>query len=348
MSLLIKRLMKTSLVLLFVMVLILGVFNTGKAATFPLIYINSVVKDTSVTISGVNFPAGQTFTVRMGAYGTLGIGGTVVGTKAASSGSSFTATYTIPASLVGASKIAIRLDSPGGYYAYNWFFNAPSTVPTPAVPVLTPPPGYGGFPSFSISSVVQGVSVTVLTSNFPAGQTFTIRMGEYGSYGAGGIVVGTTDSGSGGSLTKTYPIPAALADRAKIAIRMDCPLGYYSYNWFYNNSTGGSAPVATPVSPAVPGYVGFPVFMIQSVVKDSTVTISASNFPAGQVFTVRMGEYGTYAFGGTAVATLDSGAGGSFTATYNIPAGLAGRAKIAIRLETSSGYYYAYNWFYNN
>jgi hypothetical protein len=88
--------------------------------------------------------------------------------------------------------------------------------------------------------------------------------------------------------------------------------------------------------------------MISSVVKDQSVTISAVNFPPGQDFTVRMGDFGTLAIGGMVITTFNSGAGGSFTATYPIPAAIAGSYKIAIRLESATGYYYAYNWFYNN
>ena len=175
-------------------------------------------------------------------------------------------------------------------------------------------------------------------------------MGEFGTLGVGGIVVGTTASGSGGSMSATYTIPAALAGRSRVAIRMEFPSGHYSYNWFYNNSTGTAAPApaVTSVSPAVPGYVGIPTFMILTVAKDDTVTIQGYNFPAGQSFTVRMGEYGTLAIGGIVVTTVDTGAGGNFSATYDIPAALAGKSRIAVRLDSASGYYYAYNWFYNN
>ena len=346
-----KNLLKTSIVAVFVLALVLGIFNTSQASGVPLIFIQSVVKDVSVTISGTNFPANQTFTVRMGAFGTMGIGGTVVGTRTTDSSGAFTAIYNIPAALAGASKIAIRLESPQGYYSYNWFINAPPPAATPAAPASTPIPGYTGTPTFSISAVVKNSSVTVLTSNFPTGQDFTVRMGEFGTMGIGGTVVATTASGSGGSMSTTYSIPASLAGLSRIAIRMDFPSGHYSYNWFYNNSTGTTAPapVVTPASPAVPGYTGIPTFMILSVAKDDSVTIQAYNFPEGQHFTVRMGEFGTLAIGGTVVTTaVDSGAGGNFTATYDIPASLAGKAKIAIRMDSASGYYYAYNWFYNN
>jgi hypothetical protein len=61
-----------------------------------------------------------------------------------------------------------------------------------------------------------------------------------------------------------------------------------------------------------------------------------------------MGEYGSYGIGGYSAATTTTGAGGTFTATYDIPDQLAGSYRIAIRLYSSSSGYYAYNWFYNN
>ncbi len=355
-----------------VLAFLLTCVSPGSASGTPYTTVVSVAKNVSVTISGTNFPANQTFTVRMGAYGTLGIGGVVVGTKDPSSSTSFTATYNIPASLVGASKIAIRFDSPQGYYAFDWFVNDTSSAAATATPGPTPTPGPTAtpitivIPTFSITGVAQGSTVTIQTAHFPAGQTFTARMGEYGTLGIGGTVVGTFETGSGGVLTQTFTIPAALAARERIAIRLDSNLGYYSYNWFWNNANYGSstaAPASTPAATATPGgatatpaptttpvsgYTGIPTFMISSVVKDTSVTIAATNFPPSQTFTVRMGEFGTLGVGGTIVTTYDSGAGGNFTATFNIPAALAGRAKIAIRLESATGYYYSYNWFYNN
>jgi hypothetical protein len=360
---------------LLVLVMLMTAVSQSQAVAIPLTTIVSVVPGVSVTISGVNFPADQTFTVRMGAYGTLGVGGTVVGTKEPGSSTSFTATYNIPAALTSAAKIAIRFDSPQGFYSYDWFVNqaaatTPATATTPSA-ATTPVPGYTGIPTFTISAVQQGISVSILTKNFPAGQTFTVRMGEFGTLGLGGTVVGTLESGSGGALTGTFTIPAALASRTQIAIRLDSPLGYYSYNWFMNNANFGTSgatttpaatatagPTATPGATSTPAptttpvpstsYTGIPTFMISSVVKDTSVTISAVNFPPSQTFTVRMGAFGTMAVGGTVVTTYDSGAGGNFSATYNIPASLAGSAKIAIRLESGTGYYYSYNWFYNN
>lgn len=323
--------------------LVLAAVQPVLAGTIPTFSIVSVVTDTSVTIRTNSFPAGMNFTVRMGEYGTLGIGGTVVATTASGTGGSFNATYAIPAALVGKAKIAIRMEGTGGYYSFNWFYNnsSASPVPTPVPPI----PGYSGYPTFSISAVEKDVKVTVLTHNLPPSQTVKVRIGEYGTLGIGGTLVDTFDSGTGGAKTLTFTIPAALHGRDRLAIRMDCTLGFYAFNWFWNASTSG-APVPTPVPP-IPGYTGIPTFSISAVVKDVKVTVLTHNLPPSQTFKVRMGEYGTLGIGGTVVDTIDSGAGGAQTLTFTIPAALHGRSKIAIRMDTTVGYY-AFNWFWNN
>ncbi len=313
----------------------------------PTFSIVSVNPDSTVTVRTYNFPASENFTVRMGPYGTLALGGTIVNTTNSGAGGSFEETYTIPAGLVGSERIAIRMDSPDGYYAYNWFWNVP-------VSVVTPIPGYSGIPSFSITSVIQNDSVTVLTNNFPPNQNFTVRMGPYGNLGIGGEVVTTTNSGSGGSFAETYAIPASLTGSQRIAIRMDSPEGYFAYNWFWNNTaggTGGTGPTPTPggptLTPSATPYYGIPTFKITDVLQNDSVTILTNNFPANQSFNVYMNYYGTLGIGGELVATTNSGSGGSFVETYSIPAFLTGQDRIAIRMESPQGYY-AFNWFWNN
>jgi hypothetical protein len=326
-----KHGLQAVVILVLITAVLLPVVKPVSAYTgIPTFSIVTVVTDTSVTIKTNNFPADETFTVRMGPFGTLGIGGTVVGTTDSGTGGSFQATYDIPASLAGSYKIAIRMDSANGYYAYNWFYNkAASEVQ----------PGYTGIPTFSIVSVVVDSSVTIKTNNFPADLDFTVRMGPIGTKAIGGIVVATTNSGTGGSFEATYDIPDSLKGSYQIAIRMDSPTGFYfAYNWFYNNTTA-----VTPPS----GYTGIPTFSIVSAVEDTSVTIKTTNFPPDQDFTVRMGAFGTRAIGGEVVATTNSGTGGSFEKTYDIPADLAGSYKIAIRMDSPEGYF-AYNWFYNN
>ena len=317
----------------------------------PTFSIESIDQGNSVTILTNNFPAGLDFIVRMGPYGSAAIGGIVVATTNSGGGGSFQATYSIPAPLVGCDRIAIRMDSTtGGFFAYNWFWNTSinnieTTTPGPIGTV------YYGIPSFSIESVDQDSSVTVQTYNFPANVNFTVRMGPFGTLGIGGIVVGTTNSGGGGSFQATYTIPSALVGSSQIAIRMDADSGgFFSYNWFWNNTVNVSGPTETPGENPTPGpvaYYGIPSFGIQSVAQNSSVTILTNNFPADQTFTVRMGLFGTLAAGGDVVATTDSDGGGSFTATYTIPPDLVGQGQIAIRMDSSAGFF-AYNWFWNN
>lgn len=236
------RMVWTALALLLVMAL-LGAVGAAAAQTIPTIEIVEVQRDQTVTIRTHNYPANRTFTVRMGPMGTKGINGTVVGTTDSGAGGTFDMTYDIPAALHGARQIAIRLDAPGGYYSYNWFFNSTTdgaATPPPATPPATPPPTKtpsAVIPTFNIVSVQRDTSVEIRTNNFPANQAFTVRMGALGTRGVNGVVVATTDSGTGGSFNATYSIPESLQGRATIAIRLESPAGYYAYNWFYNTTT---------------------------------------------------------------------------------------------------------------
>ncbi len=102
---------------------------TAVPVLVPVFSIKSVTRDTNVAIAGQNFPASATWTVRMGAYGTLGVNGAEAGTVKSNADGTLSGTFNIPAGLKGASLIAIRLEGPGGYYSYNWFWNFTATVP---------------------------------------------------------------------------------------------------------------------------------------------------------------------------------------------------------------------------
>ncbi len=159
--------------------------------------------------------------------------------------------------------------------------------------------------------------------------------------------------------------------------------------------------VQTVSMPAEQKEETVPSFKICSVVKDESVTIVTENFPADQVFAVKMGvmpaqqphpmpmrpmgqmwpnqqpmpmpmqPMGRPRMGAPMpmqpsgnwgqpmppktwisyydAGTLESGEGGSLTATFEIPTELAGTYRISIMLRTEHQYpYLAYNWFYNN
>ena len=204
-------------------------------------------------------------------------------------------------------------------------------------------PQYSGYPTFSIASVVKNTSVTIKTNNLPPNDSFKVRMGKMGTKAVGGIVVGSFSSGSGGTKTLTFDIPADLKGLSKIAIRFDSTTGsgYFAYNWFWNSgsSSGGSG---------TGGYGGYPTFTISAVVRNSTVTIKTQNLPANDTFAVRMNKMGTKGVNGIKVDTFSSGSGGTKTYTFSIPDDLKGLKQISIRFDSTTGSgYFAYNWFYN-
>ncbi|RME05639.1 MAG: hypothetical protein D6803_08540 [Anaerolineae bacterium] len=192
----------------------------------------------------------------------------------------------------------------------------------------------------------KGVNVTIAPSNFPPNDTFWVRMNWMGTKGIAGEIVATVTTDASGNLSsKTYNIPSWLAGATQIAIRLESPYsGYYAYNWFWNNTTGGSSGTTPPS-----GYVGYPTFAIAAVTQNTNVTIAPSNFPPNDTFWVRMNWMHTQGIAGEIVATVTTDASGNLSSkTYNIPSWLAGATQIAIRLESPHSGYYAYNWFWNN
>jgi len=222
------------------------------------------------------------------------------------------------------------------------------------------------YPSFTISEVKKDESVTILTQDMPKNLDWKVLMGEYNTRGENGIEVATFNSGSGGSMLATFNIPDALKGRAMISIRIESLTGgYYYYNWFWNDQANGTwptpaptvtpaptttpAPTATPAPTSTPApAVKYPTFNIVAVEKDNTVSVVGKDFPADTEFTVLMGQMWTMGIKRIEAGTYNSGEGGDMTATFTIPPELAGQIRISIRLQATSGGWYAYNWFWNN
>jgi hypothetical protein len=329
--------------------LLLGASTTSAASqTIPTISIVSVVTDQTVTIQTHNYPPAQIFTVRMNYMGTAGIGGEVVGSFDSSRGDS-TATYPIPNFLKGQAQIAIRLDSAQGYYSYNWFWNNTSGTSGGSGGQPVPPPSYVGIPTFSIVNVTPDTNVTILTNNFPPNQLFDVTMGLMYTQGIGGIKVGEINSGAGGAIQQTFNIPAELRGQSRIAIRAQTRHAnpFYAYNWFWNNTSGGTGGQPTPTPPiVVPPVTGTPTIKICQVVRDGTVQFQTANYPANMNFTVTMGPMGTQGILGYPAGTFNSGSGGMVRFTIPIPDGVKGLSQIAIRAQGSP--YFSYNWFWNS
>jgi hypothetical protein len=195
-------------------------------------------------------------------------------------------------------------------------------------------------PTITVTSVAADKTVMISGVNFPQNQTFTVRMGKMYTQGIGGIVVDSVSTGSATTFSHSFTIPADLQGDYQISIRLESAHGYYSYNWFYNNTT------AVSPSPAI-GYNGIPTISITAVKKDDSVTFKTHNYPLNQTFIVTMGHMFTRGINGTVVGNFNSNDGSSFT--FSIPDALKGSARIAIRAQTAhANPYYSYNWFYNN
>jgi hypothetical protein len=117
--------------------------------------------------------------------------------------------------------------------------------------------------------------------------------------------------------------------------------------------TRGPDPTAVPEATATARpviryfyYEPIPLIFIEAVKRGEWVTIRTENFPKDTEFTARMGEYGTLGIDGEEVEVVQSEEGGKLEWTFKIPEGLAKNHLIAIRLESTTGYY-SFNWFWN-
>lgn len=107
------------------------------------------------------------------------------------------------------------------------------------------------------------------------------------------------------------------------------------------NWTGAAPTPVLPETGATPGFV------VTGVQPGERINILAQNFPANLVFRVLMGRYSNQPVTGYQAARLATGAGGSFTATLPIPAQLRDEPVIQVRMESETGNWFSYNWFYN-
>ncbi len=94
-------------------------------------------------------------------------------------------------------------------------------------------------------------------------------------------------------------------------------------------------------------FAANPSFTIGDVVANQSVTILIKDAPKNRDFIVRMGEYDTKAINGIEAGQFHTGEGGNLQATIEIPEALKGRAQIAIRMDSLTGGWYYYNWFWN-
>lgn len=216
--------------------------------------------------------------------------------------------------------------------------------------IAAPASAQSTIPTFSITNVYPGESITILAHNFPANHVFDVLMGEIHTRGVGGIPSGSITTASSGAFTATLNIPDALRTSYQIAVRLQSRTkpNIFAYNWFYNQGTGYYPADPAPGSP-LPSGKPSPYFVIAGAARDISVSITTQNFPLNHRFNALMGPMGTRGVNGVLVDTVTTGSSPSQTFTFNIPAALRGQPQIALRLESANGTsgYFAYNWFIN-
>jgi len=293
-------------------------------------------------------------------------------------GPRFTKTLNIPAELksYGQLKVAVvnAFNGHSGSMAFLYQEGYPYIDPQGNFSTVHGTDSYGysstATPFTNILNVVPDGEITLQVFNFPRDKDFIVTMGPLGTRGIGGYVIGTQNSGEGGSFIVTYPIPSQLHGSDFISIRMESTTsGHFVYDYFQNHSAGTSVtpgsgtasgdsdPVAadpgagSPASPNTGDWVlgpgTYPTTTIVGSVKGASVTVSGSNFTLNDAYTVRMGAMGTRGEGGYVVATYNTGNSKTFTATFTIPESLKNAAQIAIRFESKNAPYYAFDWFNN-
>ncbi len=213
-----------------------------------------VQQDTNVTIQTYNFPSNVFFNVKIGRSSGGGYDWKDLPNLDTGNGGDFKAVINIPPEFAGVNQLVVRLvqakKNGKVFHVDQWFSNIPggsgyggrnnNSNPYNSNPYNYINSGYGGYgciPTIWIASVNRNSTVTVQTNNFPANTDFQVLMGPMGTHGFG-YYVSTFNSGGGGAMTLTFPIPPQLYGAYQVSIRTQNQWsGYYSYNWFYNNTT---------------------------------------------------------------------------------------------------------------
>jgi hypothetical protein len=339
------------------------------ASLGPSFRVIDVVQDGYATVQLYNFPSGVDLKVLMNHYGTLGIGGAQVAGYT-TDGSNNTLRVEIASLVRGENRIAIRIEAPAnGIYLSSWFVNNPDgtnpssgTTATTTTTTSTSTYGTGGPYTttttsgayFEVSDVNSDGYVYLKLHGFPAGVDVKVYMNEAGGSREGATLVGGFVSDS--APVFRVELGAMIRGKSTGVIWVEVPSRSMSVAGTFSNVEGATATssgAATTTTTTVYGTGGpytsyVPTFSIVSVTTNSSVTIRTYNFPANDSFDVLMNNFGTLGIGGTVVASISTGSGGSQDYTFDIPSGLQGQSLIALRLQSPSSGYYSYNWFTNS
>ncbi len=189
--------------------------------------------------------------------------------------------------------------------------NAPAGIPNSAVTLY-----------FNVIAVKADESVTIRTKDFPMGTNFVARMDTIGNKATNGAIVGKFNSGGGGKIEMTFPIPENLRGRILLWLRLDSVDGYQASNWFFNETT-----VQAPNPNAKPEMT------FSDVKKGTSVTVEAKNLPPNTDFSVRVGPYYTFLKDYVFSDMVTTGSDGTVKFTLEIPKPAQNADYIMVRMD---------------
>lgn len=322
------------------------------AAATAGLSIVSVKAGKSVTIQVAAMPANTVYQVRMNTIGTLGVGGTLVGTAKTNGSGTFTATFAIPESLKSLDKIAIRAEAQAhaDWFVYNWFNNVSSSTSgsttgssSSSTDANSIPAGTYSAGNLTVDAVEEDKEVSISLTNGPANTLLTAYVDWQNRSGTLlGKKVGTVRTDKNGAAEATFTLPAAASDRPELRIRLQFGT-FLAYKWFLNAEsdeyTGSSAD---------PDYTGgIPYILVTGVEAGDTVSIDAINFPKGD-YEVLIGKLSGKGKNGTVVDTIKIKKDTTFSGSFDIPDDLDDRDELAIRVQSvDDSSLFAYTWFEN-
>lgn len=92
--------------------------------------------------------------------------------------------------------------------------------------------------SLKIIAVDKNNQIVVEAVNFPANQTWTVRVGPYYSFRGDAVAVTSFTSKAGGTFRFIVQLPAVVEDVDWVSVRLDSDQKYLAYNAFYNVDRG--------------------------------------------------------------------------------------------------------------
>lgn len=210
-----------------------------KGMTTTIVGVN---RNESVYVRLENFPANETFYVLMNHNGTLGLGGYMASKITTNSGGTFYAEFPIPEELSNEDIINIRFENIEGSYdpPFNFFYNDDTNFNAYSGKYpywdwdeddVTYNHLENGFPTFTVTAVNAGATITVQTVNFPSDARWAVYMKD-GAMADENWYEITGFTSDGGVQTLTLSIPSDLQYKDKIAIKfycMDYILGTYDF-----------------------------------------------------------------------------------------------------------------------